>query len=258
MPLLSFACSREVLVLGQVNPQGSLLSTSLVHDERLTRNSFSERLALHGHEIVIDESFAHLYSDRRGRPSHPPSVMVRALLCATHDKTSDRESAPRTRVDLDWRAAMGVDDDFSGIGATTFSLLRSRLVLNEQDQALFEATLAKAVEAGVLSGKLSAIIDSSPVHGAGAVGDTYEDVRGFLKMAVAAAGEALSRAAREVAAPHIGDKPDIDWHDKEGRRACLAELVSAVRLVCCEAAGMEDGTVKEAVALLSQVVDQDI
>jgi hypothetical protein len=122
---------------------------------------------------------------------------------------------------------MGVDDDFSGIGATTFSLFRSRLVLNEQDQALFEATLAKAVEAGVLSGKLTVIIDSSPVHGAGAVGDTYDLVRGFLKKAVAAAGEALSRAAREVAAPHIGDKPDIDWHDKEGRRADLAELVSA-------------------------------
>jgi hypothetical protein len=90
MPLLSFACSREVLVLGRANPQGSFLSTSLVHDERLTRNSFSERLALHGQEIVTDESVAHLYSDRRGRPSHPPSVMVRALLGATHDTTSDR------------------------------------------------------------------------------------------------------------------------------------------------------------------------
>ncbi|NDU92956.1 MAG: transposase [Ferrovum sp.] len=59
--------------------------------------------------------------------------MVRALLCATHDKTSDRESARRTRVDLDWRAAMGVDERFSGIGATTFSLFRARLVLAEDD-----------------------------------------------------------------------------------------------------------------------------
>src|SRR5665213_3144628 len=109
MTMLSFSGSREVFVLGRVDLQGSLLSTALVHDERLTKHSFYERLALHGHEIVDDDDFAHLYARTNGRPSHPPSVMVRALLCATHDKTSDRESARRSRVDLDWRWAMGDD-----------------------------------------------------------------------------------------------------------------------------------------------------
>ncbi len=255
---LSFACSPEVSVLGRVDPQGSLLSTALVHDERLTKNSFYERLALHGHEIVADEDFARLYSNTNGRPSHPPSVMVRALLCATHDKTSDRESARRTRVDLDWRAAMGVDDNFSGIGATTFSLFRSRLVLEEDDQHLFERTLEKAVEAGVLRGKLTAIIDSSPVHGAGAVRDTYDLVRSFLAKVVAGAGDALSAEARDAAAPHIGGKPDIDWQDKEGRRAYLAELVAVVKVVIGEAQTIEDAGVHEAVALLGRVVDQEI
>ena len=200
-------------MLGRVNPQGSLLSTTLVHDERLTKNSFYERLALHGDEIVADEDFAGLYSDKNGRPSYPPSVMVRALLCATHDKTSDRESARRTRVDLDWRAAMGVDDDFCGIGATTFSLFRARLVLNEDDQHLFGKTLKKAVEAGVLRGKLTAIIDSSPVNGAGAVSDTYDLVRGFLAKVVTSTGDRLSAFATAAAAPHIGAKPDIDWQN---------------------------------------------
>lgn len=189
----------------------------------MTKNSFNERLALHGHEIVTDEDFAHLYSDSNGRPSHPPSVMVRALLCATHDKTSDRESARRTRVDLDWRAAMGVDDDFSGIGATTFSLFRSRLVLNEKDQRLFENTLAKAVEAGVLRGRLTAIIGSSPVHGAGAVGDTYDLVRGFLRKAVTTAGEAQVLSAGQqvqmlLRHPQTASKPQLNCWAGRGCR----------------------------------------
>lgn len=245
-------------MLGRVNPQGSLLSTTLVHDERLTKNSFYERLALHGDEIVADEDFAGLYSDKNGRPSYPPSVMVRALLCATHDKTSDRESARRTRVDLDWRAAMGVDDDFCGIGATTFSLFRARLVLNEDDQHLFGKTLKKAVEAGVLRGKLTAIIDSSPVNGAGAVSDTYDLVRGFLAKVVTSAGDRLSVFATTAAAPHIGAKPDIDWQNKDERRCYLAELVAAVKVVLAETSSTKDAGTGDAVGLLKKVIDQDI
>jgi hypothetical protein len=69
-------------MLGRVDLQGSLHSTSLVHDERLTKDSFYEHLALHGHEIVSDEDFAHLYSAKNGRLSLP-SLMARALLLAT-------------------------------------------------------------------------------------------------------------------------------------------------------------------------------
>ena len=63
---------------------------------------------------MADDDFAGMYADRRGRPWVPPSVMVRALMCATHDRSSDRETARRTRVDLDWKATMGVEDEFAG------------------------------------------------------------------------------------------------------------------------------------------------
>ncbi len=89
----------------------------------MTQGSFYERLADHGYEIVTDDVFAELYAPSMGRPSIPPSVMVRAMLCATHDKTSDAETSRRTRVDADWKAAMGVDDEFTGIAPSTFSLM---------------------------------------------------------------------------------------------------------------------------------------
>jgi transposase len=225
----------------------------------VTKGSFYERLADHGHEIVSDDDYAHLYSEGTGRPSIPPSVMVRAMLCATHDRiTSDAETSRRTRVDADWKAAMGVDDEFTGIGATTFSLMRGRMVVHDADATMFEKTLEKAVEAGIFKGKLTAIIDSSPVHGAGAVADTYELVRGFLRQVVRAAGERLSEQARDAAEPFCGAKPDIDWQDPAIRKAHLAELVAAGMALLVEAAGIDDPAVREPAELLAQVIDQDV
>ena len=135
-------------MLGRVDPQGSLLETRHMRRHLVTKGSFYERLADHGHELISDEDFAHLYAEGKGRPSVPPSVMVRAMLCATHDRTSDAETSRRTRVDSDWKAAMGVDDWFEGIGATTFSLMRARMVAHDADGALFQKTLERAVGNG--------------------------------------------------------------------------------------------------------------
>ena len=98
-------------------------------------------------------------------------------------------------------------------------------------------TLAKAVEAGVLKGKLTAIIDSSPVHGGGAVADTYGLIRGFLRKVVGAAGDRLDGDTRAAADPFCGPKPDIDWQDPAARKAHLAELVAAARRVVAERRG---------------------
>lgn len=228
----------------------------------VTKGSFYERLADHGHEIVADEDFAHLYAQGKGRPSVPPSVMVRAMLCATHDRTSDAETSRRTRVDSDWKAAMGVDDFFEGIGATTFSLMRARMVAHDADGALFEKTLRRAVDAGIFKGPLTAIIDSSPVHGAGAVASTYELVRKLTRRLARALGEHLDAAVAARVAALAAAKPDIDWADPAERKAHLAELVDLAASVLGTAAAdselMADPEVAEAAGLVSQVVLQDV
>ncbi len=223
----------------------------------VTKGSFYERLADHGHEIVTDSDFAHCYSPDKGRPSIPPSVMMRTVLCATHDRTSDAETSRRSRVDADWKAAMGVDDEFTGIGATTFSLFRARLVLHDAEKAVFEKTVERAVEARVLRGTLTAIIDSSPVAGAGAVADTYELVRGFIDKTARAAGGLPPDLARRVE-PLCGAKPDIDWDDPQARRDHLAELVAVGQALLAQVEGSEDPAVTEPAALLAAVVAQDV
>jgi hypothetical protein len=249
--------------LGRVDPQGSLLQTRLMRRHLVTKNSFYERLAEHGHEIFSDEDFAHLYSDGQGRPSIPPSVIIRALLCATHDRvSSDRETSRRTRVDADWKAAMGVDDDFEGIAATTFSLMRARMAVHDADMAIFEATVAKAVRAGILKGKLTAIIDSSPVHGAGNVADTYELIRKLLGRLARTMGDRLDPELAAECAELSGKKPGIDWQDPPARKAHLADLVALAAEVLATVASRcdlsSDPVVAEAARLLSEVVLQDV
>lgn len=246
-------------MLGRVEAQGSLLQTRLVRRHLVTKGSFYERLADHGDEIVSDEDFARCYSPSQGRPSIPPSVMMRALLCAVHDRiTSDAETARRTRVDADWKAAMGVDDEFCGIAPRTFSLFRARMVIHDADETILANTVAKAVAAGVLRGKLTALIDSTPVHGAGAVADTYELVRKLAAKVARVAGDDLEPELADAARALGQAKPDIDWDDTEGRRAHLDELVSlAVALVVAVGAS-DDPAVAEAADLLATVVDQDI
>ena len=249
-------------MLGRVDAQGSLLETRHVRRHLVTKGSFYERLADGGHEIVVDEDFAHLYADGKGRPSIPPSVMIRAMLCATHDKTSDSESSRRTRVDSDWKAAMGVDDWFEGIGATTFSLMRARMVAHDADNKLFEKTLERAVQKGIFKEPLTAIIDSSPVHGAGAVADSYELIRKMMGRLARAMGGRLDARLRAKAIELAEAKPDIDWQDPAQRRAHLGDLVDFAARLLGEAAADEtvagDSEVAEAAGLLSQVVLQDV
>jgi transposase len=249
----------EVKVLGRVKAQGSLLATSHARRHLVTKGSFYERLAENGDTFLSDEDYAHMYAPTMGRPSIPPTIMLRALLLATYERTrSDAEMSRNTRVDLDWKAAMGVDDDFPGIAPRTFSLMRARMVVADADNKLFEKTLEKAVAAGIFGKeKLTAIIDSSPVYGAGAVSDTYELIRGFLRQAVKAAGDRLSEVTTDATKGFLGPKPDIDWQDPAARKAHLGELVAAARMLIAEAPAIKDPGLAEAAGLLAQVVAQD-
>lgn len=190
-------------MLGRVDAQYSLLEAGNLCGHLVTKGSFYERLARCGHdELICDEDFAHMYASGRGRPSIPPSTIMRALLLSTKDGTSDRESARRSRVDLDWKAALGLELDHQGFGATTFSLFRARVVVHDADQALFKKTVAKAVDKGLFPKKVLALIDSSPVLGAGAVQDTYELIRSAIQKLVRAAGEdTLTKETAVAASP---------------------------------------------------------
>jgi hypothetical protein len=252
----------EVIVLGRVDPQGSLFEPGVLLDRVVSRGSFYDRLAEVGPDLIRDEQFAHMYAAGQGRPSIPPSLLMRGLLLQTRDVVSDREAARRSRVDLDWKHALGLPVDHRGIGATTFSLFRARVVLHDTDRQLFRAVLRRAVDAGLLPRKLLALIDSSPVLGAGAVADTYALVQAAIRGLARAAGEdTLSTALRRTLKRYLRDgKPDIDWQNPAARATELARMVVAAdklrRAVADRVAG--DERVAEADRLLGAIVAQDV
>jgi Transposase DDE domain/Transposase domain (DUF772) len=249
-------------VLGRVDPRGSLLEPGLLLEGVVSWGSFYDRLAEVGPDLIRDEDFARMYDPGRGRPSIPPSVLMRALLLQTRDEVSDREAARRSRVDLDWKHALGLEVDHPGIGATTFSLFRARVVLHDADRQLFCAVLARAVQAKLFPKRVLALIDSSPVLGAGAVADTYALVAAAIRGLVRAAGaETLSKACRRSVKRYLREgKPPIDWADASARAGELARMVAAAGRLRAAVAdrALAEPKIGEADGLLAAVLDQDV
>jgi Transposase domain (DUF772) len=65
--------------------------------------------------VFTDTDFEVWHATRRGRPSHPPSQLAALLLAQVFYGVSDREAERRSRVDLSWKAALGLPVDHRGI-----------------------------------------------------------------------------------------------------------------------------------------------
>ena len=85
------------------------------------------------------------------------------------------------------------------------------MVAHDADGALFQKTLERAVEKGIFKEPLTAVIDSSPVHGAGAVASTYELVRKMMGRLARAMGNNLDVGLAAKVLALAAAKPDIDW-----------------------------------------------
>jgi len=247
-------------MLGRADPQGSLLGV----DSLLARlfegddDSFYARLAARGDEVIGDEDFAGCYASGKGRPSIPPSLLMRAVLCQIRDDVSDREAARRAAKDLDWKRALGVEADEVPFHHTTLSVFRSRLLVNDADGVVLARTIERAVEAGLFKKRVLGIADSTGVMGAAAVADTYELIRGAIAKLVSAAGGAkkLPARLRKRARACVRGKAEIDWADAGARRAELGALVTMAKELLAATTGREDCA--EAAELLERIVDQDV
>jgi transposase len=250
----------EVMMLGTVDRQGSLLGVDSLLSGLFEgdESSFYARMAVHGVELIRDEDFADCYSAGMGRPSIPPSLLMRAVLLQLRDDVSDREAARRAAKDLDWKRALGLEADEVPFHHTTLSVFRSRLLVNDADERVLRVTLERAVSAGLFPKKVLGIVDSTGVMGAAAVADTYELIRQAIAKVVGVAGGAgvLPKKLRRAANGIINGKARIDWADRSARRVELGRLVEVAGQVLAATAGRDD--LVEARRLLERIIDQDI
>jgi hypothetical protein len=83
------------MVLSTAGPQGSLLGVDslLAQFFEGDNDSLLSASVAGGGEVICDEDFADCYLAGKGRPSIPPSLLMRAMLCQIRDHVSDREAA---------------------------------------------------------------------------------------------------------------------------------------------------------------------
>jgi transposase len=251
-------------MMGRQRRQVSFKDVQVWADEPVVpEDSFYGRMAAHGDKLVREDWFAKLYS-RRGRPSVPPALLCKVLLLMFHDNVSDRQAEERARFDLRWKAALNLGIGETGFDATSLCRFRARLVLHEQERQVLVETVKAAKEYGLIDAEVAAVVDSTPVLGAGAVQDTYNLLRSAVRKVLKAVRNRPEVGQRLQELLHRNDydehgKPEIDWEDPEARRQLLNEFVIDARTVLAETVDLDlDGAGQAARELLAAVTEQDV
>ena len=247
---------------GDAEDQGLLWDTNVLCDHLLDDEGFLATLGRARGVLFRDEDFDPLYPSPRGRPSHPPSVLAALVLAQLFYGLSDREAERRSRLDLSWKAALGLPLDHRGIPHACLAEFRARLLRADMVEYLNAQFLRVAKRAGVIGHRRA--VDSTGIADSVLTQDTVSLIRSAVRrclerlVAVAPqrAVEARSALARDDY--DIAGKPHICWASGPERAALVAELFGDAQLVVAACSGLDDAELVAAAALLATVAGQDI
>ncbi len=261
-------------MMGERSAQDKLFAADHIYLDYVGRETLYGYLAQHRGQVFRDEDFAILYCRNNGRPSVPPSVAVSILFLRAYDGVSFVEAIERTKYDLRWKVALGLEMEDVPIQKSALQEFQARLVLHEQGEALLKKSIDEARRAGyVTSRKIRVALDTTPTLGKGAVKDTYNLLaEGIEKLACRLAevgGEAIaSWAEKQGLHRYFGSslkgEAAIDWNDKAQREQLLMQIVEDGRrlLSLAEQARQEHPEHAEAIqadaALLERLIRQDV
>src|SRR6059036_3804020 len=261
-------------MMGERSAQDKLFAADHIYLDYVGRETLYGYLAQHRGQLFRDEDFAILYCRDNGRPSVPPSLAVSILFLRAYDGVSFVEAIERTKYDLRWKVALGLEMEEVQIQKSALQEFQARLVLHEQGEALLKKSIDEARRAGyVTSRKIRVALDTTPTLGKGAVKDTYNLLAdGIEKLAcrlAAVAGEAISSwADKQELHRYFGSslkgEVAIDWDDKAQRERLLTQIVQDGQrlLSLAEQARQEHPEHAEAIqadaALLERLIRQDV
>ncbi|MGD9788779.1 MAG: transposase [Sulfuricellaceae bacterium] len=275
-------------MMGEQSAQGNLFGADRLHLDYVGRDTFYGWLAIEGPRVFPDADFRDFYVLDNGRKSVPPSQMLRMVFLQWYDKVSDAEAVVRSKFDLRWKVALGLEDHEGLCAKFTLQTFRGKLLLSGKGRELLKRSVKVCRESGALrSRKVRAALDTSPIIGRGAVKDTYNLVAdGMAKLlgalaayetplleTVDAAGFARAHdLSRYVAGSSLKGEAELDWDDEGAREAFLTELVVDVRRALrlgrhvletaasseCITRGGSEANVRDAMDLLGRLVEQDV
>lgn len=254
-------------MIGKRSEQRNIFEADNVFNVELPPNSFEAQLASAGRRLFNDEDFKQFYTEERGRPSVPPSVLGLLLLLQHEAMVSDDEAIKRSKYDLRWAIVLELEVGQQACAKSTLQLFRSHLILHPEVAAIFEASIAEAKRTGLLKGQaLRIAIDTKPINGRGAVQDTYN----LLATGIRQLGKALAVEGRvkvdaylqrngldRYTQSSVKATVDIDWGDEQAKYTFLTQIVcDAKKLLALAASGGEK--VRAAAKLLEELLLQDV
>lgn len=247
---------------GDAEDQGLLWDANVLCDDLLEDEGFLATLGRARGVLFRDEDFDALYPSRRGRPSHPPSVLAALLLAQLFYGLSDRESERRSRLDLSWKAALGLPLDHRGIPHACLAEFRARLLRADMVGFLNAQFLRVAKRAGVIGHRRA--VDSTGIADSVLTQDTVSLIRSALRGCLEQLGAVCPERAEDARSRLARDdydepgKPQVCWTSAAERAALVAELFGDAQLVIAACCGLEDAELAAAAALLVIVAGQDI
>ena len=231
----------------------------------------------HRHEF-LDADLQHKLAQTsspgaRGQEPVDAGLLALATLLQAYGHVGDRDAVELTVMDTRWQ--MGLDC----LGVThppcsqgTLCNCRMRLIAHNVDKTLLEHTVALAENTGGCGARqLRAVLDSTPLFGAGRVEDTLNLLGHALRQAVGLVAHALGTSAAAVVEAagltlvgHSSLKAALDlaWGEPSARERALDLVLEAgARWQCWleqqHPLAMQPPPIKEVMETIAQMITQD-
>jgi DDE family transposase/transposase-like protein DUF772 len=260
------------------NPPIALTSAeqTIAARTRKTRKFFVF-LREHRHELLdadFQDTLAPSYSpEPGGQAPVEAGLLALATLLQAYCHVGDRDAVELTVMDKRWQMVL----DCLGAEQPPFSQgtlvnFRMRLIAHNLDKTLLERTVALAESTGGFGARqLRAVLDSTPLFGAGRVEDTLNLLGHALRKAVGLAAQALGTSAEAVVEAagltlvgHSSLKAalDLDWGEPRARERALGLVLEEVArwqrwLAQQQTLAAEQPPLKEVLDTIAQIVTQD-
>ena len=210
----------------------------------------------------------------RGQEPCPPALLAMVTLLQRYDGLSDADAVDAAENDRRWQLVLGIlGGEQAPFGQGSLVRFRTRAIANDLDKRLVDRTVELAKKTGGFGWKqLRVALDSSPLHGAGRVEDTWNLIGRAMSKVVHSVSLALDvdeaeviRSAKLTAltADSIKAALDVDWNDEEAVDAGLQTLLGQVdaleRWVARRAAQQAKvPPLKDSLETLRKLIAQDI